>query len=106
MTVNQAASAKAILWFATYIKCVDAGEQEAALYALERHHKLLAWLAARNDSRAAQLEAVSAKLAAACQSVLHHISSHQVYDKDSKGVLERALAEYQKLQMKGADNES
>ena len=32
-------------------------------------------------------------LLAACEAVLRYISSHQVYDKDARGVLERAVAE-------------
>ena len=38
------------------------------------------------------LIAAAPDLLAACEAVLRYISSHQVYDKDARGVLERAVA--------------
>lgn len=35
---------------------------------------------------------INQELIAACESVLRHIATHQVYDKDSKSILERAVA--------------
>ena len=33
-----------------------------------------------------------ADLLAACETVLRYLSSHQIYDKDARGILERAVA--------------
>jgi len=48
---------------------------------------------AENDDRIMRLEARIKVLETAIKAVLRYISSHQIYDKDAKGVLERALAE-------------
>ena len=52
----------------------------------------IAKMGAENDDRITRLEARIKVLETAIEAVLRYISSHQVYDKDAKGILERALA--------------
>jgi hypothetical protein len=40
----------------------------------------------------ARLMAAAPDLLAACEAVLSYIASHQIYDKDARGVLEQAIA--------------